>query len=507
MRILVWLYVVSLLLILVGGALMVLRYAPGVAPQHGSKTARPGFVARVQAGFGRVSGCVLALAAGTGVIIAIVWPVGYGARNFDAQDHKVYNWVLVRAHTNWMHSAMSTLTKMSNNRESQVVAGAFMILLTLWWFRNRRGLAAFAPAVLIITAYELEHQLQHTLKLLAARTGPVPAGLGSFPSGGVARLISIYGLILYLVLRRLNLTRSKWAVGGWTILAAATYTESYSRLYLGKHWISDIFGGLVFGAILLAVLIAATRMLDQPDPGPHGLAAFALPEASDTPDRLRFAGSVPPPPRDDEPHPVQGDRRRRRHDAEGGMDPCRQGPPEHRYRRDAAAARRCGRHADHRTFGQGRRDAHVQTRIWEPSAGRVRRHHGQAGTGEPLVLRLRPGNAGSNTAADHIAVVKAALAQIPSNQPGRRPGRRMLSRTAGAEALQTAELAYRATTFVLGRVRLARRLRIPDPLPGPREPTGRIARSRNQRRHRSHQCQRQWHEGTLSIATVTLGGS
>ncbi len=99
---------------------------------------------------------------------------------------------------------MSTLTKMSNNRETQVVAGAFMVVLTLWWLRHRRGLAVLAPAVLIITAYEIEHQLQHTLKLLAARTGPVPAGLGSFPSGGVARLMSIYGLILYLVLRRLE---------------------------------------------------------------------------------------------------------------------------------------------------------------------------------------------------------------------------------------------------------------------------------------------------------------
>ena len=34
-------------------------------------------------------------------------------------------------------------------------------------------------------------------------------------------------------------------------------------------------------------------------------------------------------------------------------------------------------------------------------------------TGEALALRLRPGNAGSNTAADHIAVLGEAIAQIP----------------------------------------------------------------------------------------------
>jgi len=39
--------------------------------------------------------------------------------------------------------------------------------------------------------------------------------------------------------------------------------------------------------------------------------------------------------------------------------------------------------------------------------------HGPAGTGEPLTVMLRPGNAGSNTAADHIEVTKLALAQLP----------------------------------------------------------------------------------------------
>lgn len=39
--------------------------------------------------------------------------------------------------------------------------------------------------------------------------------------------------------------------------------------------------------------------------------------------------------------------------------------------------------------------------------------HGSQGNGEPLAIVLRPGNAGSNTAADHIEAVKLALAQLP----------------------------------------------------------------------------------------------
>ena len=58
--------------------------------------------------------------------------------------------------------------------------------------------------------------------------------------------------------------------------------------------------------------------------------------------------------------------------------------------------------------------------------------HGPSGTGEPLAVLLRPGNAGSNTATDHITVIKQALAQLPGHEPGKRPGRSVLVRTDGA---------------------------------------------------------------------------
>jgi Transposase DDE domain group 1 len=41
--------------------------------------------------------------------------------------------------------------------------------------------------------------------------------------------------------------------------------------------------------------------------------------------------------------------------------------------------------------------------------------HGPDGSGEPLTFLLRPGNAGSNTASDHIEATRLALAQLPSH--------------------------------------------------------------------------------------------
>ena len=50
--------------------------------------------------------------------------------------------------------------------------------------------------------------------------------------------------------------------------------------------------------------------------------------------------------------------------------------------------------------------------------------HGAGAAGEALTVLLRPGNAGSNTAAEHIEVTRLALAQLP-----RRVRRRVLIRT------------------------------------------------------------------------------
>lgn len=55
--------------------------------------------------------------------------------------------------------------------------------------------------------------------------------------------------------------------------------------------------------------------------------------------------------------------------------------------------------------------------------------HGSGGSGEPVACLLRPGNAGSNTAADHITTAQLALVQLPKKY---RRGRHTLIRTDSA---------------------------------------------------------------------------
>ncbi len=77
--------------------------------------------------------------------------------------------------------------------------------------------------------------------------------------------------------------------------------------------------------------------------------------------------------------------------------------------------------------------------------------HGRGGTGEPVAGLLRPGRAGSNTAADHIETTRLALAQLPKKF---RCGRRTLIRTDSAGGYpHVPRLAHRARSVavVLGR--------------------------------------------------------
>ena len=94
--------------------------------------------------------------------------------------------------------------------------------------------------------------------------------------------------------------------------------------------------------------------------------------------------------------------------------------------------------------------------------------HGAQGTGEPLSIMLRPGNAGSNTAADHITVTRQALRQLPFTAKGGRVGRKVLIRADAAGGthefvnwLTAQHLGY-SVGFTLPDDAVARLARIPD---------------------------------------------
>ena len=81
--------------------------------------------------------------------------------------------------------------------------------------------------------------------------------------------------------------------------------------------------------------------------------------------------------------------------------------------------------------------------------------HGADGTGEALAILLRPGNAGSNTAVDHIAVIRDALRQLPGHRPGGSGGPEGVDpHRFGRVHPRRAQVSGRAAAVLLGRVSL-----------------------------------------------------
>ena len=75
----------------------------------------------------------------------------------------------------------------------------------------------------------------------------------SFPSGHVTSYVALYGFLFYLVytLMRPSPLRSALLI----VLGALIALVGLSRVYLGAHWASDVFGGYSIGFFWLAMTI------------------------------------------------------------------------------------------------------------------------------------------------------------------------------------------------------------------------------------------------------------
>ena len=134
-----------------------------------------------------------------------------------------------------------------------VVAAVLVLLLLLVWHECR-------PLGWTLLAASLARPpLEWSLKELVDRPRPdlgrlVPGNGPSFPSGHVMAAIAIWGL-LPPVVALLSGRRSAWwwsvALSGLVICSVA-----FTRVYLGVHWLSDVVGALLLGALYLLAIEA-----------------------------------------------------------------------------------------------------------------------------------------------------------------------------------------------------------------------------------------------------------
>lgn len=125
------------------------------------------------------------------------------------------------------------------------------------WLVWRR--AAWWTALWLAATCALAALVQQSLKAAVGRPRPVwpdpvdSAHYAAFPSGHVLTATVVCGLLLWL-LRRHAPGRALWrtAVGAALVSVAGV---GATRVWLGVHWASDVLGGWLFGALLVALAV------------------------------------------------------------------------------------------------------------------------------------------------------------------------------------------------------------------------------------------------------------
>ncbi|MCT7356449.1 phosphatase PAP2 family protein [Streptomyces sp. 15-116A] len=109
--------------------------------------------------------------------------------------------------------------------------------------------------------------LQQGLKAAVDRARPVwpdpvdSAHYAAFPSGHAMTATVVCGLLLWLV-HHYGVSRALWRTA--LVLAAVSVTGvGLTRVWLGVHWPTDVLGGWLIGALVVAVAIWIHRRREQ----------------------------------------------------------------------------------------------------------------------------------------------------------------------------------------------------------------------------------------------------
>lgn len=189
-------------------------------------------------------------------VLAVCWPLGWLSRAAEAAvDVPVFDWASSHAEDRWVR-VNEVLTDLGANWAVQLVVIVAVVPLALLW--RRRGW--WIPVTMMLGMYAAQRVGQITLERVIRRNTP-PAG-GDYPSGGVSRVLVVYGTIVLLVCVGLGLSRF-WRRLLLTLVFLAAVAEAYTRVYLLKHWLTDVVAGLVYGGLLLVVSAAVLWVLSD----------------------------------------------------------------------------------------------------------------------------------------------------------------------------------------------------------------------------------------------------
>lgn len=190
-----------------------------------------------------------------------------------AIDEPIFRWTSSHQ-VAWWAAVMERLNKGGNTWTTWGAVCSGAVCLGVSWRRQR-----WLPPAALGTALLVDYCSTHALHRTINRLGPPGNPLGTYPAGGVDRVILFYGLIAHMLWREFSGTqRGKMLTIG--AVAALAYNQAYCREYLSQHWFIDIVSGLLYGVMLLVPFIVAIELIAAPARVEAGRPGPAIPVAS-----------------------------------------------------------------------------------------------------------------------------------------------------------------------------------------------------------------------------------
>ena len=176
----------------------------------------------------------------------------------DSFDTSIYNIVTLK-----MNDTITVINKIITFLGSTIfIVSLCVVLFFLFLILKKKNISFIIASCLIISTI-----FNNVVKLIIRRPRPevlrlVTEKSFSFPSGHTMGAISMYGIILYLIIKS-NLNKNVKLMLG-IIFSILPILVGISRIYLGAHFASDIIGGIILALTLILIetsIIAKNKWL------------------------------------------------------------------------------------------------------------------------------------------------------------------------------------------------------------------------------------------------------
>lgn len=161
-------------------------------------------------------------------------------------DGAVYNFVM-RYASEMTTRSMHVITFFGSTK---FIVGLCVIIFFVLLFKKKK-MNAFSTAALLIISTVTNTVIKLTVQRARPEYITVIEHSYSYPSGHTMASCTLYGFMIYLLLKS-NISK-KYKILYSGVLGLLIFLVGLSRIYLGAHFFSDVFGGILLSTSLLLI--------------------------------------------------------------------------------------------------------------------------------------------------------------------------------------------------------------------------------------------------------------